>query len=372
MKLAKRMNVFPEYIFSTLNKKVKEIEQESGREILNLAIGNPDFPPSDKCLKELKKLIDDPHAHLYPGYEPTIEFQQALKDWYLKRFHVQLENSELYPLLGSKDGISHLSLVLLDENDEVLIPDPGYPAYVGTCLMAGAKPIYYDSIQEIKNKISNKTKLIWLNFPSNPTGQVVNKDSLKKLVQLATKHKIWLAYDNAYSEITFDNYKAPSILEIPGAKNVAIEFGSLSKTFSLAGYRIGWVVGNLELIAALAKIKSQFDSGLTLPLQKLAAFCLNDHDRKWHQSMISSYQQRAKILSKHLKKLGLTFNLPKASLYIWAKIPNTYKNSGNFCLQLLKKKQILIMPGTAFGKNGNKYVRISISSNIERINEYFK
>ena len=381
MKLAKRLDHFSEYIFADLNKKVKEVETRSGRPVFSLAIGNPDFPPSKKYVNKLQDLIKEKDAHHYPGYGATPIFAESLISWYKKKFEVEINDSELLPLIGSKDGITHLALTLLDEGDEVLIPDPGYPAYVGACLMVGAKPVSYNltsendfkiNIEDIRHKISSKTKLIWLNFPSNPTGQIISKIELEKIVQLAIKHRIWIAYDNAYSEIYFGKDKPPSILEIPNAKKVAIEFNSLSKTFSLAGYRLGWAVGNNKLIGALAKVKSQFDSGLSLPLQRLAAFCFSSPDKEWRSKMLANYQQRAQILSEYLPKLGLSFSLPKASLYIWAKIPDEFEDSEEFSKKLLEEKQILVTPGTAFGENGKRYVRISISSNLERIYEYIR
>ncbi len=380
MKLSKRLNNFPEYIFSSLNKKARQIEQKTGKKVLNLAIGNPSFSPSQNYLQKYKKFLDDKNAHYYPGYGAITEFGQALIYWYKKRFKCQLQASQIYPLLGAKDGIVHLSFALLDKGEEVLVPDPGYPAYSGSALMVNAKPVYYNlteannfkiNLLEIEKKISSKTKFIWVNFPSNPTGQIIDKKELKKLIGLCLKHKIWIAYDNAYSEITFNNYTAPSILEIPQAKKVAIEIGSFSKTFSFAGFRIGWVAGSQKLISALAKIKSQVDSGLSLPLQKLSAFALTHYNKNWYQKMISNYQEQRKTIATYLKKLDLRFSLPKASLYIWAKIPKSFQNSEKFCLESLEKKQILLAPGSAFGKNGKRYVRASVSSDIKNIDKYF-
>jgi len=381
MRFSTRLDQFSNYVFADLNQTAKQIANQTGRPVLNLAIGNPNFAPSSKYINELRRLVKTDDAHHYPGYKAISIFAQSLIAWYQQRFGVQLKDHELLPLIGSKDGLTHLALALLDKEDEVLIPDPGYPAYVGSSLVVGAKPVFYNltsknnfqiDLDDIKRKISSKTKLIWLNFPSNPTGQVISKDKLEQLVAIAIKHQVWLAYDNAYSEIVFDNYKPPSILEIPQAKKVSIEFGSLSKTFSLAGYRLGWAVGNEELISALAKIKSQFDSGMSLPFQKLMAFCLNNPDRYWQQQMLENYRQRAQILVKCLTKLELSASVPKASLYIWAKIPKQAKNSEEFSRKLLEEKQILVTPGTAFGENGKRYIRLSISSNLERINEYIK
>lgn len=377
---AKRLNSFPEYIFSRLAKTVVDIEKESKRKVLSFGAGTPDVKPSNQYIEKFTEFIRDNDAHLYPGYGAIPELSNAFTEWYRKRFGVSLNRDEILPLLGAKDGISRLPLALLDEGDEVLVPDPGYPAFTGPTLMIGAKPVYYNlteangfkiDLVELKEKVSEKTKFIWINFPSNPTGQVITTDELEKIVEFAKQHNLFIVYDNAYSEITFDGFVAPSILQIDGTKDTAIEIGSFSKTFSFAGFRMGWVVGNKDIIAALAKVKSQMDSGLSIPLQKLGAFALTNFDTKWHEDMITSYKSRRDVIAEHIKTLGLTFSLPKGSLYIWAKIPNTAKDTGEFCMYLLKEKQILLTPGTAFGKNGEQYVRVSICANIDKINDYF-
>lgn len=371
IKTAKRLNNFGEYVFSRLEKKVKEVEIKSKRKVLNFGPGNPDVAPSKLYIDKYCEFIKAKDAHLYPGFEASNEFARALIAWYKKRFGVFLDKSELFPLLGAKDGVSHLALALLDEGDEVLVPDPGYPAFSDSAKMLGAKPVYYNSIEKNNFKISLKTKFIWVNFPANPTGQVITLQELKKIAAFAKKHRLPIVYDNAYSEITFDGFIAPSILQIDGAKKFCVEIGSFSKTFSFAGFRMGWIAGNSKIIKALAKVKSQMDSGLSITLQRLAAFALTNTDKKWHRDMIANYQKRRDIIAKYLKKLGLEFSKPKGSLYIWAKIPAEAKNSEEFCMQLLKEKQILFTPGTAFGKNGDRFVRVSICVNIDNIKEYF-
>lgn len=381
MKLAKRLDQFQEYFFSSLAKKKAEVEKLTGKKVLDLSIGSPDFPPSSIYVNKLKEFLDEKNSHIYPGYGAIPEFAQGLQNWYKKRFNVDLEKDELFPLLGGKDGVSHLALALLDSGDEVLVPDPGYPAFSGPATLIGAKPVFYNltevnnfkiNFEELKKKLTEKTRFIWVNFPANPTGQVVSVNDLKQIVDFAKKNKIWLVYDNAYSEITFDGYTAPSILQIKGAKDVAVEIGSFSKTFSFAGYRMGWIVGNKKIISALAKVKSQFDSGLSRPLQKLGAYALNHTDKLWQKAMITSYEDRRNIIIKNLKRIGLNANKTKGSLYLWAKIPEHFKDSQEFSFDFLEKKQILLTPGTAFGKNGLRYVRVSISSNIDNIDSYFK
>lgn len=380
MKFSQRLNYFSEYVFSSLEKEVKCVGEKTGRKVLNFGIGSPDFPPSKIYINKLKEYFDEPAGHLYPGYGATAEFAEGLQNWYKTRFGVEIQSNELFPLLGAKDGVSHLALALLDAKDEVLVPDPGYPGFSGPVLMIGAKPIYYNlseknnfkiDLREWERKISRHTKFIWVNFPSNPTGQVACLDELAPLVTFAKKHELLIVYDNAYSEITFDGFVAPSILQIPGAKDIAVEIGSFSKTFSFAGYRMGWIVGNAKVISALAKIKSQIDSGMSSPLQKLGAFALTNFDQKWHEQMVESYNARREIICQHLEKIGLKPQKGSGSLYIWAKIPNSFQNSVEFSKKMLHEKQILLTPGTAFGKNGERFVRVSFCVNIDNISQYF-
>ncbi len=379
IQIAKRLNAFPEYIFSRLAKTIIEVENKSKRNVLNLSIGTPDIPPSGQYINKFIEFIQSADAHLYPGYGASEDFSNSLIDWYKKRFNLLITNEELLPLLGAKDGISHLPLALLNKGDEVLIPNPGYPAFTGPVLIIDAQPVYYDLLEtnnfkinfiNLKRKTSNKTKFIWINFPSNPTGQVTTFNELKDIVKFAKQNNIFIVYDNAYSEITFNDFIAPSILQIDGAKDVAVEIGSFSKTFSFAGFRMGWIVGNKAIIAALAKIKSQMDSGLSLPLQHLGAFALSHYDENWHNQSIAIYEKRREIISTKLKKLGLTFSLPIGAFYIWARIPSSAKNSEDYCMDLLKQKQVLLTPGTAFGSNGDRFVRVSICVNINKIDEY--
>ncbi len=380
VKQAKRLDLFSEYIFASLSKKKAEIEKKTKRKVLDFGPGTPDIKPSSVYINKLVEFISENDAHLYPGYGAIREFSDALIWWYKNRFNVSINKDELLPLLGAKDGISHLPLALLDIGDEVLVPDPGYPAFRDPALMIGAKPISYSLRKEdnfkinfdlLKEKLSSKTKFIWVNFPSNPTGQIATRKELLTIVQFAKQNNLFIVYDNAYSEITFDSFIAPSILGIEDAKDIAVEIGSFSKTFSFAGFRMGWIVGNKDIIEALSKVKSQMDSGLSIPLQKLGAFALTNFDKEWHKEMLESYRKRRNIIAKHLKKLGLKFILPKAGLYIWAEIPSREKNSEEFAKKLLEEKQILFTPGTAFGKNGKRFVRISICINIDNINDYF-
>jgi aspartate/methionine/tyrosine aminotransferase len=246
---------------------------------------------------------------LYPGYGPIFEFTEALINWYEDRFGVSVNPDQLYPTTGGKDAIAHLAMAILDAGDEVLVPDPGYPAFAGTALMLNAKPVSYNltpdraylpNVRELHQLVTDHTKAIWVNYPSNPVGQVASLEQLKPLLDFAYKHDIWLLYDNPYAEITFDGFKAPSILELPGGFAKCVELGSFSKTFSFAGYRMGWAVGNEDLIKALAKVKSQVDSGLSKPLQQLGAYALTNFDHDWYDNMLKSYRSRRDTIAEYL------------------------------------------------------------------------
>ncbi|MFA6476315.1 MAG: pyridoxal phosphate-dependent aminotransferase [Candidatus Paceibacterota bacterium] len=380
-RLSKSLDNFGEYIFVQLARKVAEVKERTGREVLNFGPGNPDYPTKEENLRRYQEFIVEPGAASYPGYGATKELGEAITGWYGERFEVGLEKGEYYPLLGGKDGIGALTFAILDAGDEVLVPDPGYPGFVGPALMRGAKPIGYDllpekdfkiDVEELEKKITPETKAIWINFPSNPTGQVASLEELAPLVRFAKEKGIWLLYDNAYAEITYEDFVAPSILQVPGAKDVAIEISSYSKMCSFAGFRMGWMAGNKDLVAAAAKVKSQLDSGMSRPLQRLGSYALNNYDDNWHDSMIESYEERRNIIAEKLRGLGLTFTLPKGALYIWARIPEEEESAEAFCDRLLEEKQISLVPGTAYGKNGERYVRASCCINIDKINDYFQ
>ncbi|MGH7203219.1 MAG: pyridoxal phosphate-dependent aminotransferase [Candidatus Levyibacteriota bacterium] len=376
---ANRLDQFPEYVFSKLDKLIVEVEKTSGKKVLNVGVGSPDIPPSKIYLEKLHSYIMEPTAHKYPGYGPLPEFRVAVIGWYQKRFGVSLNNDEVYQLNGAKDAISLLPLAFLNADDEVLLPDPGYQGYLGPQLLAGAKPLFYTlsddpdqliDLNALERLVTPKTKCMWLNFPSNPTGQVITLSELKRIVEFAHAHTIFLIYDNAYSEITFDGYVAPSILQIPDAKEVAVEINSFSKSHYFAGYRIGWIAGNAAIIASLAKLKSHMDSGLSIPLQKVGAYMLTNPDTVWHTNILATYAERRQEVGNFLSHLKLEFSLPKGGLYIWAKIPTNETNVWDYCMQLLQQKNILLTPGTAFGSNGKNYVRASFCGNVTKINDY--
>lgn len=379
MKLAKRLDLFPEYIHSRLAKMANEVEQKTGRKVLRFGAGSPDVPPSEKYIQKCTELLHDKDAHLYPGYTGIPEFVAALQSYYKTRFNVDLEKNEIVPLLGGKDGIAHIPMALLDDGDEFLVPDPGYPAFVEPALMIGGVPIPYNlspktlfkiDLNELKQKVTPRTKYAWINFPCNPTGQVATLAEVTAFANFSKETSVPVVYDNCYAEIAFDGFVPPSILQIPGAKDTCVELGSFSKAFSFAGNRMGWLVGNKDIIAAVTKVKSQMDSGMYLPLQRLGAFALTNTDRNWHDKMLESYKSRRDIIAEKFRTLGCEIEIPKAALYLWAKIPDSAKNAEDYTMQLLNEKRILVTPGTAFGKNGERYIRVSYCVNIDAINDY--
>jgi LL-diaminopimelate aminotransferase len=375
---AQRLNRFGEYIHARMAKRAQEVSAKTGRKVLGFGAGSPDIRPSERYIDAYVAAVKDSKSHLYPGYSATPEFSNALIAWYKQRFGVELKPSELVPLLGAKDGTSHLPLALLDDGDGLLVPDPGYPGFAGPLTMFGMEPQYYPLTADFKLDVSlivplvtPRTKAIIVNYPSNPTGQIAALDELRPVVAFAKKHNIIIIYDNAYAEIAFGDYRAPSILQIEGAKDVCVEFGSFSKTFSFAGFRMGWMVGNEAVCKALLQVKSQIDSGMSFPLQSLAAVALTDTDTEWQKNMVQEYTRRRDIIAEKLRGLGLTFEIPQAGLYIWAKIPDGQGNSEEYCMKLLEEKQILMTPGSAFGPRGEGYLRVSICVNIDSIDEYF-
>lgn len=375
---SKRLGLFPEYPYAELARMKKEVEKKDSCKVLDLSIGSPTFPPSKVYIDKLKEYLDTKDAYLYPGNGAIPELREALKKWYKKRFNVSLEDTEIFALLGAKDGVSHIPLALLDSGDEILIPDPGYPAFTGPAVIIGAVPIYYKIppqgeplLQHIVEKITKKTKAIWINIPGNPTGYTCTFEELKQLVVLAKKNNILILYDNAYSEITFNGYIAPSILEVPAAKDIAIEVGSFSKAFSFAGFRMGWIVGNKDILSALSKVKSQMDSGLMQPLQLLGAYALNNFNRDWHNQMIAFYQTNRDTLIRAFEQSQHKATCPKGALYLWISIPPSFLNGIEYTKYLLMHHHILVTPGSVFGPSGKKYIRASYSSDLSHIADYF-
>lgn len=376
MKKAKRIAKVPPYLFAQIDKKREEMKAR-GVDIINLGIGDPDLPTPAHITSALHQAIDNPRSFGYPPYEGTFAFREAVAFWYHKRFLVDLDpSSEVMALIGSKEGIAHLFFALVDPGDIALIPDPAYPVYKVAAILAGGKPHlmpllgkngFLPDLKKIPAGIARRAKLMFINYPNNPTGATCEADFLEEAVAFCCKYDILLCSDLAYSEIAFEGYKPLSVLEIPGAKEVAIEFHSLSKTYNCTGFRLGMAVGNKDAIAALSIIKTNVDSGAYMALQMAGVEALTGP--QGHLSEINGvYQRRRDIMVNGLRDLGFKLQVPKAGFYIWPQIPKGY-TSAKFVSELLEKTGVLVVPGSGYGKYGEGYFRISITTPDERLRE---
>jgi LL-diaminopimelate aminotransferase len=371
-----RVAQIPPYLFAEINKK-KAALIESGVDVIDLGIGDPDFPTPKHIVDKLIEKMQDPKNLKYPSFIGCIEFRQAVADFYKRQFDVTLDpETEVLTLIGSKEGIAHLIPSLIDPGDFVLIPDPSYPVYRMATTLANGQCYNMPLTQEnnfqpefhlIPEEITQQAKLMFLNYPSNPTTATVDLDFFQHAVSFAQKHQIPIAHDAAYNMVTFDGYKAPSILQINGAKEIAVELGSLSKTYNMTGWRIGYIVGSKEIIKSLSSLKSNMDSGQFTPIQKAAAFALNSD-----QSSISRhnqvYMERINIVLNGLASIGLKVDPPKGSFFIWAPVPAGY-TSISFVTSVLEQTGVIITPGNAFGPSGEGYFRISLTVPNPRLYE---
>lgn len=375
MKKAKRIAKVPPYLFAQIDQM-----KARGVDIIDLGVGDPDLPTPDHITRALHQAIDNPRSFGYPPYEGTFAFREAVAFWYHKRFLVDLDpNSEVMALIGSKEGIAHLFFALLDPGNIALIPDPAYPVYKTATLLAGGKPQlmpllekngFLPDLRKIPAFIARKAKLMFINYPNNPTGATAEADFLEEAVAFCRKYDILLCSDLAYSEISFEGYKPLSVLEIPGAKDIAIEFHSLSKTYNCTGYRLGMAVGNKEAINALSIIKTNVDSGAYMALQMAGVEALTGPQGHLKETN-GIYERRRNIVVEGLKKAGFELQIPKASFYIWVRVPKGY-TSAKFVSELLEKTGVLVVPGSGYGKYGEGYFRISITSPDEILREAIK
>lgn len=345
--------------------------------VIDLGIGSPDLPPPPPVIETLQQVSRQNDVHGYGPHAGLPQLRSAFADWAKARFNIILDpQTEVLPLLGSKESIVHLSLALLSANSAVLVPNPGYVPFSFGAKLAGARAIDFDlteknnfipDMEQIESLVTaHKPKILWLNYPNNPTGATINKEALSQLVNLAHQHNFMIGYDNPYSELGYDGYVAPSILEISGAKDVAIEFHSFSKTYHMAGWRVGMAVGNRELIKKLLTMKSNIDSGIFIPIQHAAVTALKTPEQ-WLVSRNQLLAQRRDITVATCKQAGLTPLKPKAGLYVWAKLPTDMKNDKQFCLDLLKKTGVFITPGSIFGSNGQGWARFTLCQPQDKI-----
>ncbi|WP_452231944.1 pyridoxal phosphate-dependent aminotransferase [Lacinutrix sp. MEBiC02595] len=374
IEVANRLHTVEEYYFS---RKLREVNllKANGKPIINLGIGSPDLQPPAKVITAIANSFQDATAHKYQSYQGLPELREAITGFYKEHFSVHVSPmTEVLPLMGSKEGIMHISMAFLNEGDEVLIPNPGYPTYASVTKLLGAKPVFYDleeskgwlpNLKELEKSDLSKVKIMWLNYPHMPTGTKATAQLFEDVVAFALKHDILIVNDNPYSFILNDTPR--SILSVRKAKEVCLELNSLSKTFNMAGWRVGMVLGSAKHIEAIIKVKSNMDSGMFYGIQKGAIEALKCSDM-WYQSLNSVYEQRRKLVWKLADALNCTYNKDASGLFVWAKLPPHFK-SEEFIDVLLKENHIFIAPGTIFGTQGEGYVRFSLCASTEDLEE---
>ncbi|MDH5741545.1 MAG: LL-diaminopimelate aminotransferase [Nitrospira sp.] len=376
IEVATRIKTLPPYLFAAIDK-MKQEAIGRGVDIINLGIGDPDLPTPAPIIKSLAKAAKDPKHHQYPSYEGMLSFRKAVVGWYKRRFNVTLDPAaEVLTLIGSKEGIGHIHLAFVDPGDVVLVPSPGYPVYpVGTSFCGGTShfmPLtkangFLPDLGAIPKDVGKKAKLMWLNSPNNPTSVIMTKDYFKRAIEFAQENQIIICHDAAYSEIYYDGKRPVSFMEVEGAKDVGVEFHSLSKTYNMTGWRIGFVVGNKTVVGALGKVKSQLDSGVFEAVQDAGITALGLDDSVT-DGIRRIYQERRDTIVPGLKKLGLDVDAPPAAFYIWVTVPKGY-TSASFTAHLLEKAGIVTTPGNGFGAPGEGYIRMTVCTTKERLAE---
>ena len=375
--LAKRLSALPPYLFAAIDKAKEEVRAK-GMDIISLGIGDPDLPTPDFIVEALAAAARNPVNHQYPSYVGLLSFRQAVAGWYKQRFNVDLDpKTEVVSLIGSKEGIAHFPLAFINPGDLALIATPNYPVYPVSTNFAGGEvqflPLtdendFLPALDAIDAATWKRAKVIYVNYPNNPTAAMAPRWFFEKLVALAKAHEVIIVHDAAYTEIYFDPANKPlSILEIPGAKDVAIEFHSLSKTYNMTGWRLGMAVGNPSLVAGLGKVKENVDSGVFQAVQEAGIAALT-HGEPYVQKFREIYKERRDVVLKCLKDIGIICRTPQASIYVWAKVPQG-QNSQDFVTGVLKKTGVVITPGNGFGTPGEGYFRISLTVDTERLKE---
>ena len=371
-----RVNQLPPYVFDEI-QTLKAAARKEGKDIIDFGMGNPDQATPEEIVEKLRESSLKPSTHRYSQSKGIPRLRKSICDWYQRKFDVTLDpESEAVVTMGSKEGLGHLALATLDKGDAVLVPNPSYPIHPYGFVIAGADirhvPIGegIDFFAELELAVTNsfpKPKMLVLNFPGNPTTECVDIEFFQKIVNFAKEHKIWVIQDLAYADICFDGYKAPSILQVEGAKEVAVEFFSLSKSYNMPGWRVGFCCGNKDLLAALSRIKSYFDYGLFTPIQVAAIKALDDGDY-YVEEIRLRYQDRRDVLIKGLNDAGWRVESPKATMFVWAKIPSALRSLGSleFSKRLLKEAEVAVSPGIGFGDYGEGYVRFSLIENKHR------
>ena len=377
VKPAERVLNVQEYYFSRKQKEVAKLN-EDGNDIISLAIGSPDMPPSKQTIDKLCEVANDPNAH---GYQPTVgtpELREAMANFYKKWYGVDLDpKTDIQPLIGSKEGILHVTLAFVNPGDEVLVPDPGYPTYTSLSKILGAKIVNYNlcedngwqpDFEELEAKDLSHVKLMWTNYPNMPTGGNAHMETYQRLVEFARKHDIVVVNDNPYSFILNDH--PISLLQVPGAKDCCIEFNSMSKSFNMPGWRVGMCASNPTFISWILKIKSNIDSGTFRGIQLAAAEAYNTNTPEWHHEYnVETYQRRRNVAEKIMNTLGCSFDQKQVGMFLWGKIPEKYADVEELTERVLHEARVFITPGFIFGNNGKRYIRISLCAKNAKIEE---
>ncbi|MDB5992767.1 MAG: putative aminotransferase [Herbaspirillum sp.] len=374
-----RINRLPPYVFN-ITAELKMAARRRGEDIIDMSMGNPDGATPQHIVDKLVETVQRPDTHGYSASKGIPRLRRAISHWYKQRYEVDIDpDSEAIVTIGSKEGLAHLMLATLDRGDTVLVPNPSYPIHIWGAVIAGADirsvrmspgVDFFEELERAIRESYPKPKMMVLGFPSNPTAQCVELEFFERVVKLAQEHDILIVHDLAYADIVYDGWKAPSIMQVPGAREVAVEFFTLSKSYNMAGWRIGFMVGNRELVAALARIKSYHDYGSFTPVQ-VAAIAALEGDQTCVTEICAQYQRRRDVLVKGLNEAGWPVEKPKASMYIWAKIPAAYSHLGSleFSKQLLEKAKVCVSPGVGFGEYGDDYVRFALIENEARIRQ---
>jgi LL-diaminopimelate aminotransferase len=373
---AARIQNLPPYLFAEVDRRIAA-KRAAGFDVISLGIGDPDLPSPPHVVEAGREAVADPRRHRYPDYYGLPEFRQAIARWYEKRFEVSLDpDKEVVPLIGSKEGIAHIATAFVDPGDVVLAPDPGYPVYtIGTLLANGesyllplrAERGFLPDLESIPTEVADRAKILWINYPNNPTAAVAPMEFFEEAVAFGRRYGVLVCHDNAYSDVAYDGYRAPSFLEVPGAKEIGVEFHSLSKTFNMTGWRSGMMVGNQVAVEALGRVKTNVDSGIFDAVQ-IASIAALDADETWIEERNAHFQARRDAIVTTLRKIGVQVEPPKASLYVWAPVPNGQK-SVDFCLRVLDDAAVWVTPGVGFGAAGEGYFRISLTVADQRLAE---
>jgi LL-diaminopimelate aminotransferase len=373
---AERLKQLPPYLFKEIDRKKKEV-MARGIDIIDLGVGDPDIPTPPHIIEALKKAADEPANHRYPSYSGMAAFKETVAEWYGRRFGVTLDPAtEVITLIGSKEGIAHFPLAFINVGNIALVPSPAYPVYRIATLFAGGEPYtmpllkendFLPDLEAIPGDVADRARIMIINYPNNPTSATADPGFFSKVVAFAKKYRIIVCHDAAYTEMAFDGYKPPSFLEVEGAKEIGLEFHSLSKTYNMTGWRIGFAVGNQEAIDGLGGIKSNIDSGVFQAVQMAGMEALRGDQSCVHE-MTRTYEARRDLMIKGLRDAGFTVNSPKATFYLWVQVPEGY-SSASFAARLLEEAGLVVTPGNGFGEPGEGYFRIALTQTEERLSE---